>query len=42
MVVTNDEGLYLNCSAFHDHGHEHIPGVERGWTIEDLWDSTSG
>jgi len=30
MIVTNDKGLYLSCSAFHDHGHEHIPGVERG------------
>ena len=30
MIITNDKSLYLNCSAFHDHGHEHIPDVERG------------
>ena len=30
MIITNDKNLYLNCSAFHDHGHAHIPDVERG------------
>jgi 8-amino-3,8-dideoxy-alpha-D-manno-octulosonate transaminase len=30
MIITNDKSLYLNCSAFHDHGHKHIPDVERG------------
>lgn len=30
MIITNDKNLYLNCSAFHDHGHEHIPSCERG------------
>ena len=30
MIITNEKDLYLNCSAFHDHGHEHLPDVERG------------
>ena len=30
MIITNDKSLYLSCSAFHDHGHEHLAGVERG------------
>jgi len=30
MVVTNDEALYLNCSEYHDHGHDHNPVLERG------------
>jgi len=30
MIITNEKDLCLNCSAFHDHGHEHLPDVERG------------
>lgn len=30
MVVTNNEGLDLEASYFHDHGHQHRPDVPRG------------
>ncbi len=30
MIITGDENLYFNCFTFHDHGHEHIPDVDRG------------
>lgn len=30
MIVTDDEDLYINCSEFHDHGHDHNPQLERG------------
>jgi 8-amino-3,8-dideoxy-alpha-D-manno-octulosonate transaminase len=30
MILTDDEKLYFNCFTFHDHGHEHIPDVDRG------------
>ncbi len=30
MVVTDDEALYLNCSEYHDHGHDHNPELDRG------------
>ena len=30
MIITDDENLYFNCFTFHDHGHEHIPDVDRG------------
>ena len=28
-VMTNSEAVYLNCDAYHDHGHDH-KGVDRG------------
>ncbi len=30
MVITDDQDIYFKCTTFHDHGHEHIQGVERG------------
>jgi 8-amino-3,8-dideoxy-alpha-D-manno-octulosonate transaminase len=30
MILTDDENLYFNCFTFHDHGHEHVPDVDRG------------
>lgn len=30
MVITDDEALYLRASEYHDHGHDHAPGVPRG------------
>jgi 8-amino-3,8-dideoxy-alpha-D-manno-octulosonate transaminase len=30
MVITDHEGLYLNCAEYHDHGHDHNPDLERG------------
>lgn len=30
MVITDDAGLYRNCSEYHDHGHDHDPDLERG------------
>ncbi len=29
LVITNDEGLYVTASEYHDHGHDHAP-VGRG------------
>jgi 8-amino-3,8-dideoxy-alpha-D-manno-octulosonate transaminase len=30
MVITDDEGLYIRASEYHDHGHDHNPNVGRG------------
>ncbi|MBW2107182.1 MAG: DegT/DnrJ/EryC1/StrS family aminotransferase [Deltaproteobacteria bacterium] len=30
MIITDDEGLYRNCSEYHDHGHDHNPDLDRG------------
>lgn len=30
MVITDDEGLYIRASEYHDHGHDHNPNVDRG------------
>jgi 8-amino-3,8-dideoxy-alpha-D-manno-octulosonate transaminase len=30
MVVTDDKELYINCSEYHDHGHDHNPELDRG------------
>jgi 8-amino-3,8-dideoxy-alpha-D-manno-octulosonate transaminase len=32
MVISNDEGLWRNCSEYHDHGHDHAvnPGGRGG------------
>jgi 8-amino-3,8-dideoxy-alpha-D-manno-octulosonate transaminase len=30
MIITDDEGLYVNASEYHDHGHDHDPKVGRG------------
>ena len=30
MVITDDNGLYINASEYHDHGHDHDPNVGRG------------
>jgi len=30
MVITDDEGLYIRASEYHDHGHDHNPEVDRG------------
>lgn len=30
MVISRDEGIYLRCRAYHDHGHEYSTTVGRG------------
>ncbi|MBN2126266.1 MAG: DegT/DnrJ/EryC1/StrS family aminotransferase [Deltaproteobacteria bacterium] len=30
MIVTDDPDLYVRASEYHDHGHDHNPGVGRG------------
>ncbi len=30
MVITDDEGIYIRASEYHDHGHDHNPNVGRG------------
>jgi 8-amino-3,8-dideoxy-alpha-D-manno-octulosonate transaminase len=30
MIITDDEGLYIRASEYHDHGHDHNPDVGRG------------
>jgi 8-amino-3,8-dideoxy-alpha-D-manno-octulosonate transaminase len=30
MVITDDEGLYIRASEYHDHGHDHDTRVPRG------------
>ena len=30
MIITDDEGLYIRASEYHDHGHDHNPKVDRG------------
>jgi 8-amino-3,8-dideoxy-alpha-D-manno-octulosonate transaminase len=30
MVITDDEGLYIRASQYHDHGHDHDTRVPRG------------
>jgi 8-amino-3,8-dideoxy-alpha-D-manno-octulosonate transaminase len=30
MILTDDEGLYLRASEYHDHGHVHDPKLTRG------------
>jgi 8-amino-3,8-dideoxy-alpha-D-manno-octulosonate transaminase len=30
MIITNDKELYVKASEYHDHGHDHNPGVTRG------------
>jgi 8-amino-3,8-dideoxy-alpha-D-manno-octulosonate transaminase len=30
MIITNDKELYIKASEYHDHGHDHNPGVPRG------------
>ena len=30
MVITDDRGLFVRASEYHDHGHDHDPGVGRG------------
>jgi 8-amino-3,8-dideoxy-alpha-D-manno-octulosonate transaminase len=30
MIATSDKDLYINCRAYHDHGHEYSTTVSRG------------
>lgn len=30
MVISRDEGIYLRCRAYHDHGHEYSTTIGRG------------
>lgn len=30
MVLTRDETIYIRSRAFHDHGHEYSPAIDRG------------
>ncbi|RLB88396.1 MAG: DegT/DnrJ/EryC1/StrS family aminotransferase [Deltaproteobacteria bacterium] len=30
MIITDDRELYVKCSEYHDHGHDHNPNVGRG------------
>jgi len=37
MVLTNDEGIYLRCREYTDHGHEYNPALPRGDDTRSTW-----